>query len=339
MENKLLQVKSLAVGYESGSPLYPAFSVEANAGELIALVGRNGVGKSTFLRTLAGLQLPLNGTLEIDGVRLNVITRTQKARLLTFVPSEQVKIQNLTIRNFVGLARFPHSGWSGGLTPNDWKIVDSALNDVGVSHLSYRDISLVSDGERHRAMIAFAIAQDTRIILLDEPTAFLDLPNKFETVRLLSQIAKDKSKTVIYSTHDLQGAIHEADCIWMMLPDEMVSGSPEDLALSGNFQKLLVNTDVTFDMDTGTFRNKPSGSEQVYVEGDGLQLFWTVKMLQRIGFVISDNDNATIKVLCSKTNSSFAWELEVKGEVKLKFESLKDLAVNIKVEIKNALRK
>lgn len=337
MENKLLQVDSLVVGYESGLPLYPAFSVEANAGELIALVGRNGIGKSTFLRTLAGLQQPLDGTIEIDDVWMNAISRTQKARLLSFVPSEQVKIQNLTIRNFVGLARFPHSGWSGGLTTEDWSIVDSALNDVGISHLSLRDISRVSDGERHRAMIAFAIAQDTRIILLDEPTAFLDLPNKFETVRLLSQIAKEKSKTVIFSTHDLQGAIYEADSIWMMLPDGMVSGSPEDLALSESFQKLLVNTDVTFDMHTGTFKNKPSGGEQIYVAGEGLEFFWTVKMLQRIGYSTTTTDSAGKKVVCSKTSSSLMWELEVDGEPKSQFSTLKNLAKRLKNEQKKCV--
>ncbi|HPQ35521.1 MAG TPA: ABC transporter ATP-binding protein [Tenuifilaceae bacterium] len=337
MSQSLLNIKELSIGYESQRALYPEITEQAHSAELIALVGRNGVGKSTLLRSLAGLQHPLEGSIEVDGVNLNSISRSEKARLISFVPSEQVKIQNLSIRSFVGLARFPYAGWGGGLSKHDWSIVDSALSSVGISNLSARDISLVSDGERHRAMIAFAIAQDTRVILLDEPTAFLDLPNKFETVRLLSQIASENSKTVIYSTHDLQGAIHEADSIWMMLPDGMVSGSPEDLALSESFQKLLVNTDVTFDMDTGTFKNKPSGSEQVYVTGEGLQLFWTVKMLQRIGYSATTTDSAGKRIVCSKTSSSLMWDLEVDGEPKLQFSTLKNLAERLKNNVKKCV--
>jgi iron complex transport system ATP-binding protein len=241
-----------------------------------------------------------------------------------------VRVPNLEVRNFVAIGRFPYTGWTNGLSESDWKVVDASLQLVGVQHLASRDITAISDGERQRAMIAFALAQDTKIILLDEPTAFLDLPNKFEMVRLLSHLAATQNKTIIYSTHDLQGAINEADNIWMMLTSGLISGAPEDLALSKGFEELLANTNVQFDAELGSFRNKKTGSRKISVNGEGLQLTWTIKMLQRIGYQVADNENEGLSLSCSMEKGVPMWSVEGNGTLLFQSQNLKDLAKRLR---------
>jgi len=326
----VININHLQLGYKPDIRVFKPFSIEGNEGELIALVGRNGTGKSTLLRTLAGLQSPLSGRIHFSGKSLQDLTRIQRATMLSFVPAEPVKIPNLEVRNFVGISRFPYTGWNGGLSDADWKIVDESLQHVDMMNLAGKDITQISDGERQRAMIAFALAQDTKIILLDEPTAFLDLPNKFEMVRLLSKLAFSQGKTIVYSTHDLQGAIHEADTIWMMLPLGLLAGTPEELALSRSFDQLLENSNVLFDIQTGTFRNRKTAGIEINIDGEGATLHWTKKMLQRIGYKVVDNESAELKIFCITENLKTQWILKKSGETIFQTESLKTLAQQMK---------
>ncbi|MDY0255133.1 MAG: ABC transporter ATP-binding protein [Tenuifilaceae bacterium] len=321
-----ISIKDVELGYSPSNPLLPKFSVDAHLGELIALVGRNGIGKSTLLRSIIGLQQPLCGEIQVEGTRSSALMRKQRAKALSFVPADPVRVANLYIRDFVAVGRFPHLNWSRALSPSDWEMVDYALTLVGINHLAHRDITTVSDGERQRAMIAFALAQDTRIIILDEPTAFLDLPNKFEMVRLLSNLAHTKGKTIVYSTHDLQGAIHEADTIWMMLNSGLASGAPEDLALSNSFQNLLADTHVVFDGDSGLFRNYRKPTRYVALEGNGNVRLWTARMLERIGFDTENPPLASVKVNCVTDNNSPCWMVTEGENLVFKAYSLGDLA-------------
>lgn len=326
----ILSINQLEIGYKPKGSIFGPFAVDATEGVLIALVGRNGMGKSTLLRTLARLQHPLSGDIKVCGENLNGIADHHRSRLISFVPAEPVHVANLDVRSFVAIARFPYTGWASSLSSTDWVAVDSALQQVGLVGFESKDISQISDGERQRAMIAFALAQDTTIILLDEPTAFLDLPNKFEVVKLLSQLASEKRKTIIYSTHDLQGAITEADSIWMMLPNGLIAGAPEDIALSNGFNDLLVNTNVLFDLQKGTFQSKRVAERDVKVSGQGMQLIWTLKMLQRIGYHESVHKDATLSVECIENNGMFSWRVFRYGELSFSAYSLGDLAKQLK---------
>lgn len=325
-----ISIRELELGYSLGCALLPKFSVDAHLGELIALVGRNGIGKSTLLRSIIGLQQPLCGDILIEGTRLAALMRKQRAKTISFVPAEPVRVANLFIRDFVAVGRFPHLNWSRALSPSDWEMVDYALTLVGINHLAHRDITTVSDGERQRAMIAFALAQDTRIIILDEPTAFLDLPNKFEMVRLLSNLAHAKGKTIVYSTHDLQGAIHEADTIWMMLKSGLTSGAPEDLALSNSFQNLLADTHVVFDGDSGLFRNYRKPTKSIALEGNGIVRTWTARMLDRIGFNTQEPEHSKVKVTCTYENDNPCWIVTEAENLAFKAYSLGQLAEKLR---------
>ncbi len=321
-----ISIKDIELGYSPDKPLMPKFSVDAQLGELVALVGRNGIGKSTLLRSIIGLQQPLSGEILVEGTRSSALMRKQRAKAMSFVPADPVRVANLFIRDFVAVGRFPHLSWSRALSHSDWDMVDYALTLVGIDHLAHRDITTVSDGERQRAMIAFALAQDTRIIILDEPTAFLDLPNKFEMVRLLSHLTHTKGKTIIYSTHDLQGAIHEADTIWMMLNTGLAAGAPEDLALSNSFQNLLADTQVVFDADSGLFRNYRKLTKSIALEGNGSIRLWTARMLERIGFDTQNFEQASIKVTCINENNSPCWVATEAENLIFKAYSLGELA-------------
>lgn len=326
MEQIAVNIIDVTLGYKPAEPIFGNFSVEAYPGELVALVGRNGVGKSTLIKTINGLLSPLTGDVQIFGNSVKSMHRHQRAKLLSYVPAEPVRVANLCIRDFVAVARFPYVGWSNSLSNNDWEMVHYALSLVGIEDLASRDITTVSDGERQRAMIAFALAQDTKVILLDEPTAFLDLPNKYEMVRLLSHLAHQRQKSIVYSTHDLQGAMHEADIIWMMLESGFISGAPEDLALSKQFDRLLDNTQVEFDIKTGQFKNARTLDKVINVEGSDMALNWTKRMLQRLGYRPIADGECKLKVVCSNNEDGLEWSVFDGHNLVLKSKSIEELS-------------
>lgn len=325
-------VSNLSLGYDRAEPLLPQFSVSAQKGEFIALIGRNGVGKSTFIRTIFGVQQPLDGNIYLNGTSVISIPRSQRAKLIAYVPSEQMRIPNLFIRDFVALARYPHLAWPKVLTPKDRELVHEAIDMVGIGHLAYKDMTAISDGERQRAMIAFALAQDSQIILLDEPTAYLDLPNKFEVVRLLSQLSEQRNKTVIYSTHDLQGAISEVDTIWLLLHQGFVSGAPEDIALSNHFQQMLGESSMVFDRETGVFKSQKSLKQSISLTGTGEVHFWTKRMVERLGFAVESNNEAAYRI-DSPSDDNLLWSVYHHNTLCYTAETLSNLAYWLKQHV------
>lgn len=255
METVVLQ--DLTIGYTSkGNEKVVAKGLNAtlNSGELTCLLGRNGIGKSTLLRTLAAFQPPLRGSILLATSPLTALTDKELSRTIGLVLTERPDVQNMTVRFLVGMGRSPYTGFWGTLSATDEAIVDEAIRMVGIESLENRQVQTLSDGERQKVMIAKALAQQTPIIYLDEPTAFLDFPSKVEMMQLLRRLARDGQKTIFLSTHDVELSLQLADRIWLMEPDMLHVGIPHELADSGVLSKFIEQGGITFDTQSLTIR-------------------------------------------------------------------------------------
>ncbi len=246
---------SLATGYE-GRTLMESADLSFEAGRFTALVGRNGAGKSTLLRTMAGLRPPLAGRVEIEGHDAATLSRHQTALAIAFVSTEEVRTADLRVFDVVALGRAPHTDWTGRLSAQDRNKTEEALNMVGMSSFSQKCIANLSDGERQRVMIARALAQDTPIILLDEPTAFLDMPNKYEIFMLLKHLAAEQDKCIVCSTHDLDIALKTCDTIALIEGGGITCRTTEHFIEGDGMERLLAGTLLRYDRTTRTIALK-----------------------------------------------------------------------------------
>jgi iron complex transport system ATP-binding protein len=253
-------------------------------GEVVALVGSNGTGKSTLLRTLSGFQPALSGSVLLNGQSINRLSLTERARFISFVSTEQIKVGNMTVADLVSLGRYLYSGWWGKLTNQDMQKVDECLSLTGISAFRNRFINDLSDGERQRTMIARALAQDTPVLLLDEPTAFLDIRNKFEIIHLLGNLAKLQHKAVLFSTHDLNVALGIADKIWLIHENCLVEGAPEDLLMNGSIQTMFKGSPISIDKFTGEIERSSTISKFANIKVQGDIRVWLLQALARKGF-------------------------------------------------------
>ena len=210
-----VEVRDIIIGYP-GHQVAGPLNATLREGELCCLLGANGAGKSTLLRTLAAFQAPLGGEIRLDGRRLQDIPPRELSTLIGIVLTERIRTPGTTVRDMVAMGRSPYTNFWGRLTDEDNRYVDEAIRQVGIASLAGRQMATLSDGERQKVMIAKALAQGTPIILLDEPTAFLDFPSKVETMLLLSRLAHDMGKCIFLSTHDLDMALQTADRLWLM---------------------------------------------------------------------------------------------------------------------------
>jgi iron complex transport system ATP-binding protein len=257
-ETLALRARDLAVGYQSHGgrrAVLERVNLDVRAGELVCLIGPNGIGKSTLIRTLAKLQPPLRGSIAIAGADLASLRAGDVARRVGVVLTERVALGGLTVRQVVELGRYPHTGWLGMLTAADHDTVSWAIDVAGAGHLATRDVHQLSDGERQRVMVARALAQEPCILLLDEPTAFLDVASRVELMGLLGQLTRRCAVAAVVSTHDLELALRVADRLWLILPGgELVSGAPEDIVRSGAIANAFEGPQVRFDAADRSFR-------------------------------------------------------------------------------------
>ncbi|MDE5796843.1 MAG: ABC transporter ATP-binding protein [Muribaculaceae bacterium] len=216
-------------------------------GCLTALLGRNGTGKSTMLRAIARLNTAYTGTVTIDGADTTTLSGIEMARRLAFVTTERTRIPGLTCADVVGMGRAPYTGWSGHLHPTDHTIVAEALRSTGMQDYAERYMQSMSDGECQRVMIARALAQDTANLLLDEPTSFLDMPNRYQLATLLRRLAHDRGKCIIFSTHELDIALHICDTIALVDNGRLHHLPARDMADSGLLQRLFAIEGLDFD--------------------------------------------------------------------------------------------
>ena len=331
----ILTARDLSIGYRSGRRpprvVASAIDVTLDHGEFVCLLGPNGTGKSTLMRTLAGMQPPLNGHVNIGGRDIAEMSATEVAQLLSVVLTDRVNAGAMTARDLVGLGRYPHTDWIGRFVAEDQQSVSWAIRAAGAGDLEYRNVAELSDGERQRVMIARALAQQPDLMILDEPTAFLDLPRRVEIMALLRNLAHTTRKAILLSTHDLDLALRSADRIYL-LPSEgaLQTGAPEDLVLNGAFERAFGSDGVHFDADSGAFVLTPErGRATLSVSGAGRNAYWTRRALERAGFRLSDGASGRrIDVLDGET---VTWRFERDENTEI-FYSIYDLISAIKFE-------
>ncbi|MCW3787356.1 ABC transporter ATP-binding protein [Plebeiibacterium sediminum] len=305
MMKELLKVNQLSVGYNSGSaPLHSNINVEVLEGEFICLLGPNGAGKSTLIKTLSGFLQPIHGTVLYGEQDLNTLPESQISKMVSVVLTDRIQIQNLTVFELVALGRTPYTGFFGKLTPDDVQLVHKAIDEVGLKGYTYKTIDKMSDGERQKAMIAKALVQETPFIILDEPTAFLDLPAKLEIMQLLKRLSCEKKRGILLSTHDLEMALQIADKIWLLAQGkELKVGIPEDLILSNDFKTFFEREGVVFDNNSGSFKYHRINSKPVALEGDSVASKWVGRALYRLGYnPVSDSCEYKINVVSNGDN-------------------------------------
>lgn len=287
-EAPLVEAVGLSVGHQGvavGSPV----SFALGRGELVCLLGPNGAGKTTLLRTLSGLHPPVGGTIELCGDDLFSSSVRQRARRIAVVLTGRPATGMLTVAATVGLGRHPHTSWSGRFSDDDRRAVEQALRAFRLESFADRPLEELSDGEAQRTLIARAVAQEPELLLLDEPTAFLDLERRSQLFDALARLTRERGLTVLLSTHDLELAMARADRVLLMMSDRWVDGAPEDVALEGALEQLLGEGDLRYDDSEGRFRRRLSTSASaLVVSSDPRRALWGRRMMERVGFDVVD---------------------------------------------------
>jgi iron complex transport system ATP-binding protein len=264
------------------------------------------------MRTLAGLQPPLAGRLDLGSTPLADLGAGARARQLSIVLTDRVEASGLSVLELVRLGRHPHTGWLGGLSAHDEAQVQAALAATGTEAFAPRLVGELSDGERQKVLLARALAQDTLVVLLDEPTAHLDLPNRVSLMRLLHRLARQTGKAILLSTHELDLALQAADRIWLLPADGTLhAGTPEDLVLSGTFAAAFARDGLVFDPATGTFPLHEAQGPAVRVVGEDTAVFWTRRALEREGYALTDQPDAPCQVTVSDAPDGRHWTIQL----------------------------
>ncbi|MEM6455799.1 MAG: ABC transporter ATP-binding protein [Acidobacteriota bacterium] len=326
-----LRADGLAIGH-GRRPILEPLDVGLPAGQLVCLLGANGAGKSTLIRTLGGLLPPLAGQVWLGDAPLRRLAPAVRARRLGLVLTERPSVGHLTARDLVALGRVPHTDWSGALRDADRRAVADALEAVGATALADRDVLTLSDGERQRVQVARALAQTPRVLLLDEPTAFLDLPTRVALVLLLRRLAHEEGLAVLLAVHDLDLALRVADRLWLIGASSdgetasMRVGAPEDLVLSGAIARAFDRGGMAFDPYEGSFRPPRGvrGTARIVdaAEADPLVVRWTSRALVRAGYLVAaEADDAAVRVWCGGAPDG-SWRIAVGDEAMRDAESL-----------------
>ncbi len=307
-EEALLTTTKLAVGFttrKGASRLFENLDLSLYPGQLVCFMGPNGVGKSSLIRTLSGLQTQLHGYTTLHGI-------TDLPRQIAVVLTDKVAGTNMSVRDVVAFGRYPYLNWNISLGPADREVIDRAIDMVHIGHLADQNINSLSDGQLQMTMIARALAQDTPIIMLDEPTAHLDLNNRVEIMRLLRSLSEKMKKAVLIATHELDLALQMADQIWLAGQDKNIrTGCPEDLVLNGAFDEVFQLKG--FDLRTGKIQHPVTRQDTVVIDGEGFEYLWTRNALQRKGFGISDEaGDVTVSII--KEGNLPHWRVDRRGE-------------------------
>lgn len=303
----ILSAKALSIGY--GDKIISGdIELSLRTGELVCILGQNGVGKSTLLRTLSNLQPPVGGSVELEGKPLGAHDIGFLGKKIGIVTTEKVGVPNMSVRELVGLGRFPYSDWLGRLSAHDHEVVEAAISQCRINYLADKKLMTLSDGQRQKAMIARVLAQETDIILLDEPTAHLDLVNRAEVMQLLSSIKAEQQKCILVSTHELPLSLQFADKLWLMNYNQpMIQGAPEDLAISGQLGDVFFHDRFDLDVLTGKVVFKDNPESQFELKGEDRVVRWVTAALERKGYGVATSSDKVIEV--SIKGNAASWKL------------------------------
>ena len=328
----VIETQDLIIGYtpKGGGKIiiHEALHLQLFEGEMTGLLGLNGAGKSTLLRTICGFQPALRGEIRLQGRLLSDYSQSELSRMIGVVLTDKTNAGGITVQELVTLGRHPYTGFFGKLKTIDRLVVAESLEAVGMADKNSRFVSELSDGERQKAMIAKVLAQQCPIILLDEPTAFLDVTSRIETMSLLRRLAVEQGKVILLSTHDLDLAIQMCDRLWLMEKRRpVVCGTPEDLILNGSFATFFQKEGITFEPSTGKLTSEKSLSP-IAVEGDVQTAHWVGNALMRNGFRPSTKDESKKSVYCYGPNQI---SLFLPDKTEIKVNSVAELIEKFKV--------
>lgn len=325
----LLETKSLSIGYQEKrihKVLQRDINIRLCKGEIISLMGQNGVGKTTFIKTISGLQPALTGDIFYGGENLKNLSNRQLATRLSLVLTEKPFNSSISVLELIAIGRHPYSGWMGVLSKKDKDVIEWAINETHINYLVEKKLYQLSDGQLQKVMIARALAQETDLIILDEPAAHLDLHNKIEVMMLLRQIAA-QGKGILISTHDMQISTQLSDRLWLFNFNETVKeGVPEDLILNGTLEKTLFLQDYGYDMIHGSVSISQKGP-QLAVDGPEDIKFWTRQALKRNGFRVVAS--ADIRIRYQDT----CWQI-ITADSCIKCNSIQELLDSLHSELK-----
>ena len=315
-----LTTSDLTVGYRTyqvENRLFENLNLTLDSGQLICFMGPNGSGKSSLIRTIAGLQKPLSGKI----ITQNLTESADIPKLLSVVLTEKVTSINMTAYEVVTYGRYPYMDWTIKLSPEDNNIIDRSIHQVRIKDFIHKKLYELSDGQVQMVMIARALAQDTPIILLDEPTAHLDLNNRVEIMRLLQNLSRLTNKAILVATHELDLALQTADKIWLTGKEKnILTGIPEDLILNGSFDEIF--RFKGFDLKSGKILHEYHRKIKIQLIGKDHEFLWTKNALERNGFEVTDEpSNVTITI---DRGNNIKW-LVRKDEVELVANSVAEL--------------
>ena len=317
VSSPLLTTEHLTIGYHTdrqARAVAQELRLSVPTRQLVCLLGPNGSGKSTLLRTLAGMQSPLSGTIQLAGHPLDSLTAAQRATQLAVVLTEPPN-PHLTAYDLVAMGRYPYTGWLGRLSDRDRQAIEQALAVTGTQEFADRPVGTLSDGERQKVMIARAVAQDTPLLILDEPTAHLDVPNRMAVVRLLHQLTQQHRKAVVLSTHALDLALLMADRLWLLHDGAMHTGVPEDVVLDGTLATVFAHQGVMFDEYTGAFRVVRPAGRPIGLAGPMPLVFWTRRALERVGYSVVDVSPEIPSVYAVAASKPLRWIVKQGGSI------------------------
>ena len=304
-----LNIEQLTIGY--GDKIIASdINLELPQGRLICLLGQNGVGKSTLLRTLSNLQEPLGGVISIEGQPIEQLDRRELAKKLGIITTEKIGMSGMTVRELVALGRYPYTNWIGQESDEDRRKINESISKCQINYIENAKLAAISDGQFQKAMVARVLAQDTDLILMDEPTAHLDVVNRVEMFHLLQTIKAETGKSILISTHELDLSMQFADELWLMNFNQPIqTGTPEDLGLSGKIEEVFYHDQFQLDSLSGRVKLNLEPSVNFKLVGDPFAAEWVEKALLRKGFGV-DKLGKTIQ--CHQKDEGIYWKIEDK---------------------------
>lgn len=333
----MIELNNLTIGYhEGGNTKVVIRNITAHVyeGELTCLIGSNGVGKSSLIRTLSGFQSKLDGNIMLNGRDLNAYSNKELSHEIGIVLTERFDLRNMSVEDLISMGRSPYTNFFGQLRDSDKLIVRRSAELVGVESLLNRQAYSLSDGERQKVMIAKALAQETPIIFLDEPTVFLDYESKVGIMQLLHNLCCTENKIIFLSSHDLDLVLQMSDKIWLMNGGVLSVGTPEDLAINGKLSNCFMGKGITFNLLSGIFSPCFPTKSKVSIKGDGIVCDLVAKALKRNGILALHDIDANVLIEAQKNNYTIKSKVNKQITVQ-NIDSLLNVLLNDSIFLKN----